>query len=100
LSENRALQTALEAVNDSESFLAFVRALIADRIDEIQIEKVNPSPPYGRGANGWENGTIEAFLEAAVSWAEVTDFGERQRTTDQNPWHKFALFLYLGKIYE
>jgi hypothetical protein len=100
LSENRALHVAVEAVNDSESFLAFVRELIADRVDEVKKEKVNPSSPYGPGANGWENGTIETFLEAAVAWAESTNFGERQHPSAQNPWHKFALFLYLGKIYE
>ena len=100
MSKNRALHVAVEAVNDSESFLAFVRELIADRVDEVQKEKVNPSSPYGPGANAWENGTIEAFLEAGVAWAESTNFGERQHPSAKNPWHKFALFLYLGKIYE
>jgi hypothetical protein len=100
LSKNRALHVAAQAVNDSESFLAFVRQLIADREDEVKKEKASPSSPFGPGVNGWENGTIEAFLEAAVAWAEATDFGEKQKPSDQNPWHQFALFLYLGKIYE
>jgi hypothetical protein len=68
---------------------------------QIQKEQVQPSPPFGPGANGWENGTIEAFLGAAAAWAESTDFGLRLGTSDAaNPWHQFALFLYLGKIYE
>ena len=59
----------LEQVTDRESFLAFVRALAADREDEVAKEQVQPSSPYGPGANGWENATIEAFLEAALAWA-------------------------------
>ena len=54
----------LDSVNDESSFLAFARALLADRIDEVNKELASPSSPYGPGENGWENGTIERFLEA------------------------------------
>jgi hypothetical protein len=94
------LRDALDSVSDATSFLAFARLLAEDRADEVEKEAANPAQPYGPGANGWENGTIEAFLEAAVAWAEATDFGLSQGLTPDNPWKRFAVFLYCGKIYE
>ena len=80
--------------------LEFVRALIADRENEVAKGAQSPSPRYGPGADGWENGTIEDFLDAASRWAESTNFGERQGLSDANPWRQFAGFLYCGKFYE
>ena len=100
MNEAASLKAALDAVTDSETFLVFVRALIADREDEVRKEKICPSSPYGAGANGWENGTIETFLNRAADWAECTDFGVRKGISAENPWRRFAEFLYLGKIYE
>jgi hypothetical protein len=94
-----SLHELADAVHDPRSLLEFVRALVADREDEVAKERVSPSPPYGPGANGWENGTIEAFLEAASAWAEATNFGEKQGLSG-NSWRQFAVFLYCGKIYE
>ncbi len=85
----------LQQVTDRESFLAFVRALAADREDEVKKEQVQPGSPYGPGVNGWENDTIERFLHAAVQWAE--DSG---RLPEQPSWRAFATFLYCGKGYE
>jgi hypothetical protein len=90
----------LESVTDEASFIAFVKALLADRLDEVAKETSTPSSPYGPGANGWENGTIEQFLDGAVSWAEVTNIGLTQGLEPSNPWRRFAAFLYCGKIYE
>jgi hypothetical protein len=42
VSKTDALRNALDAVTDSETFLAFVRALIADREDEVGKEKIRP----------------------------------------------------------
>ena len=94
------LHEALDSVSDAASFLAFARLLAADRLDEVQKEAVHPAPPYGPSVNGWENSTIEAFLGAAISWAEATDLGLSQGLTPDNPWKRFAVFLYCGKIYE
>lgn len=94
------LHEAVDAVTDPQSFLNFVRELIADREDEVKKQKVHPSSPYGSGANGWENGSIESFLEAAVAWADDNDFIEKQNLPGNNPWQQFASFLYAGKIYE
>jgi len=94
------LEDRLDNVKDQESFILFVRDLIADRQDEVKKESENPSNKYGPGANGWENGSIESFLDAGLSWAEDTDFGETQGLGDECVWRKIANFLYCGKIYE
>jgi hypothetical protein len=88
------------AVTDQASFLEFVRALAADRRDEIEEGKSSPSSPWSAGANGWRNGTIEGFLEAALAWAEESGFGAKQGLGSSEPWGQFATFLYCGKIYE
>jgi hypothetical protein len=90
----------LDQVVDRASFLAFVRALIADRVDEVEKGRVQPSSSWGPGANGWENGTIEQYLCAALRWAEATRMGETQGLPADPSWRAFAVFLYCGKIYE
>lgn len=93
------LDEKLESVVDRESFLDFVRALVADREDEVTKERESPSDPYGPGANGWENGTIENFLDAALAWTE--DWIGRDGELPSEPsWKSFARFLYAGKYYE
>ena len=82
-------------VHDRDSFLAFVRALIADRRDEAEEERARPSSPWGPGADGWENGAIEQYLEAALRWAE--DSGQ---LPEEPSWEAFATFLARGKRYE
>jgi len=79
------LHEQLEEVTDEKTFLAFVRALAADRRGD---------------AEHWENTSIEDFLEAAGSWAEDSEFGVRQGLSSASLWKKFATFLYCGKIYE
>ncbi|HJU55331.1 MAG TPA: hypothetical protein VJ715_12190 [Pyrinomonadaceae bacterium] len=92
---SNTLDKLLDNVSDAHSFLQFVKALIADRKDELAKEKENPSSPFGPGANGWENGSIESYLDAAVAWAEDS------RALPQEPsWKAFAQFLYSGKYYE
>lgn len=90
------LHEQLETVTDATTFLAFVRALIKDR----EAEAGRPVDGFGRGQNGWENHSIEGFLEAALSWAEVTNLGASQGLADASPWKRFVVFLYCGKIYE
>ena len=94
------LPELLEAVSDRESFFAFVRALIADRQASILAEGVSSSGRYGPDAGGWENTTIEAFLEAALAWAEDSEMGTRQGLPEHPSWASFAAFLYCGKICE
>ncbi len=89
-----------DEVVDEKTFLIFVKALIEDRIDEVKKEKIYPASLYGPGSNGWENGTIEGYLEAAVAWAEDSKWGVKGGKPDQNFWKKMANFLYAGKSYE
>jgi hypothetical protein len=90
------LHEQLDMVTDERSFLEFVRALMLDREGEVR-ESIDD---FGRGKNGWENHTIQAFLEAALAWAEASDMGASQGLADASPWKRFATFLYCGKIYE
>ncbi len=88
-------QVTLQAVRDRETFLEFVDALVADRRASIAAEAVKPSSPYGPDAGGWENITIESFLDAALRWAE-SSAGLPAAPT----WRDFAYFLYAGTCYE
>jgi hypothetical protein len=90
----------LDLVKDEATFLAFVNALRLDKADEEKKDRASPSRPYGPGANGWENQTIEAFLGAASAWAESTNVGLTQGLDPANPWKRFAVFLHCGKVYE
>lgn len=90
----------LEGINDRESFFGFVQALIDDREDEVRKEKLLSSNQYGSGHNGWENDTIEGFLESALAWAKTTNMGESQGLSEEASWKAFAEFLYCGKSYE
>jgi len=89
------LTEQLAAVKDEMTFLAFARALLRDRQAES-----GSTDHCGRGTQGWENHTIDTFLEASLQWAEATGMGRSQGLSDDNPWKKMATFLYLGKIYE
>ncbi len=93
------LEEKLESVVDRESFLVFVRALVADRKDEVSKEKKSPSAPYGTGANGWKNGTIETYLDAALAWTEDW-IGKDGGLPKEPTWKSFAKFLHAGKYYE
>ncbi|MDR3457905.1 MAG: hypothetical protein P4N60_10700 [Verrucomicrobiae bacterium] len=96
------LKKILDEVHNEESFLKFVQCLIANRLDEIKEETKKSSPPIGTGANGWENTTVESYLEAASAWAADSNFGRSLPggLFRDNSWHQFATFLYAGKIYE
>ena len=83
-----------EAVHDEATFIMFLNALMADFQQSQKIEAETPSSPYGAAANGWENTTIDRFLEAATSWAHDSP------PEGENPWQRIADILYAGKIYE
>lgn len=85
-----------EKVHDEATFLLFFTALMKDREREVELEKKNSSSPYGAGALGWENTTIEGFLESAIAWAEDSN----QATEQANPWLRAAQILHAGKTYE
>ena len=94
------LNSKLDTVSDEDSFIAFLQALAEDRENEVEKEKRAPSSPYGPGANGWENGKIEAFLGAAAGWATGSKNGLPLYQKPENPWKRCADIIYMGKIYE
>ena len=71
-------------VQDEKSFVEFLHALAADRQDEA----------------AWENGTIEAFLDAAAAWGEATTGKDVAAKRNENPWQRCAQILSAGKFYE
>jgi hypothetical protein len=87
------LDDLLENVNSKETFLAFIHALMNDKIAEDKEEKIKPSAPDSDGHNGWVNQTIPDFLESVHAFGTDSD----QIKLD---WKSFALLLYAGKFYE
>lgn len=90
------LNDYLEAVVDESTFLAFVEALADDR----RVADRTAADAAGEVQNGWENDSIQDFLEAGHAWAQDSAFGAKQGLASASPWKKFAVFLYCGKIYE
>lgn len=87
-----------DAVHDKASFVRFVEALIKDRQVAEELERANASKYSLGGANDWQNGSISAFLEAAIAGALAQqDWGNAESGPT---WRDLAALLYLGKIYE
>jgi hypothetical protein len=94
------LDAMLATVHDEQTFLKFIEALGADFEEEREFEASEPSSPYGPGALGWENGTIDAFLKAAAAWGTSTAEHPPQNAAPSNLWRRCAHILYAGKFYE
>jgi hypothetical protein len=77
------LLARLEAVCDEETLVAFVEALAAD----------------SQGC-GWENASVESYLEAASAWAKDSHEGGQSYEKPGNPWKRCADILFMGRIYE
>jgi len=77
---------------------------VEDREAAVEAERHEPTDPRVLGLapdrGGWSNFTIEAYLEAALRWAEDTDMDHTQGLPAEPSWKAFAVFLYCGKIYE
>ncbi len=94
------LKAKLAMVCDEDSFVAFISALADDKADEDATRKNSSLQPFSPGANGWENGTITSFLEAAAAWAQDSKDGMPHCQKTGNPWKRCAEIIYMGKIYE
>ena len=94
-----SLHRLVESVNDEETFLSFLIALARDREASVAAERKSPSSPYGPDAGGWENTTIETFLECASAWGTDTS-GSELALQSSNPWNRAAKIVYAGKFYE
>lgn len=88
------LMSLCDCVEDEATFIRFVKALAADFEDSRVEEKAHPTSLYFPAANGWENTTINAFLDAATAWAH------NSQAEIPNPWKRAAQILMVGKIYE
>jgi hypothetical protein len=92
------LDELLERVNDERSFITFIQALGADFARERTMNE--PLLPYGRGGLGWENGSVDAFLEAAGAWAIDSFRQVAAEESSANVWQRCASILLAGKFYE
>ncbi len=102
---NKTFREIYKSVTDEATFLQFIKALAEDRRNAVKQEKAKPSSPFGPDAGGWENTTIEDYLEAGVSWAEDSDFGRRMafkelELNNVSPWKRIAAFMMAARIYE
>jgi hypothetical protein len=88
----------LDTVTNRETFLAFVWSLAEDRRRAEEIESNDPERYKWGGADGWQNQTISSFLEASAAGVAHPSWPD---SAAQSPsWKDFALFLWMGKIYE
>jgi hypothetical protein len=94
------LVSAAQAVADERAFIRLLQMMALDRQDEQQKELASPSPPYSAGANGWENGSIEAFLDAAAAWAEATSRTTHLGAGPSDAWRRAAMIVVAGAFYE
>jgi hypothetical protein len=91
------VEEALHAVCDEASFLRFMQVLAADFEADRSGTAEGGGTPFGPGPRGWENGTVDAFLERGASWAEES---RGRFPTAANPWRRCADILHAGKLYE
>lgn len=94
------LADLLDNVVDQPSFLSFIDALANDFAMDRNAEASNPSPAYGASALGWENVTVDAFLDAAHAWGTSTLGRHEFDRPGISPWRRCAEILYAGKVYE
>lgn len=95
--KNMRPEDVIESVEDRSTFLKFARSVHAEQFAR---NHQDPGTPYGPDSMGWENASIERFLEAALAWANDSDFGGPVGLSAANPWRLFAQFLRAGESYE
>jgi hypothetical protein len=84
----------LSQVNDRKSFVAFLEALFADRMDAIAKEREQPRELFDPPHNEWENDTIEEFLAAGLRSIRAAP----KLPVPITAWRECAVLLYLGKV--
>ena len=94
------LDELLKTVDDEQSFIGFIETLGMDFAEERLLEETSPSSPYGPGALGWENGSIDTFLDAAAAWATASSRSSPASASSSNVWQRCAAILLAGKFYE
>lgn len=66
-----------------------------DRKAALEEEGLALSSPFAPGSRGWQDGSIESFLEAMHAWALDSPL-----LNDEACWKQFAMLLMAGKAYE
>jgi hypothetical protein len=100
--EENDLDIALDSVCDEETSLRFLLAVRDPREVSAAQERETPSSPYGPDAMGWENTTIERYLDTAVRWARASSNGLplADYKPPSNPWRRIADILHPAIGYE
>jgi hypothetical protein len=94
------LISAAEVVADEGAFIRLLQMMAVDRHNEEQKELARPSSPFSAGANGWENCSIETFLEAAAAWGEDTSRTAKPGAEASDVWRRAAMIVVAGAFYE
>jgi len=72
------IEEYLQAVCDEQSFMAFVDALVQDRLEDAAASAQGQPP-------AWENLNIADFLLGANAWARATGVGASQGLAEASP---------------
>jgi hypothetical protein len=83
-----------DLVDSRESFMQFLAVLREHRAAAVGEARVQPPGGFDVGPGGWENWTIEEFLEAMEGYASDINLPE------QPTWAFVARLLLAGKGYE
>jgi hypothetical protein len=81
-------------VKSKEDFAAFVQALVRDLRASAEGEAISSSSAFGPSDGGWENPTLERFLDALAAYVSDATF------TRPPTWQTFAECLAASKVYE
>jgi hypothetical protein len=81
-------------VDSPESFLTFLAALREHRAAAVEEARHVPPGGFDVGPGGWENWTIDEFLEALEAYAQDAELPA------QPTWRDVARLLLAGKGYE
>jgi hypothetical protein len=83
-----------QLVDSPANFLTFLEVLREHRAAAIAEARNDPPGGFDIGPGGWENWTIEEFLEALEAYAQDADLPPAPT------WRDFARLLLAGKVYE
>ena len=75
------LRSLFDQVDDEESFLKFARSLLEGDLSR-------------------QEESFSDALEAAIAWAESSNFGSSEGLGPASPWKKAAAFLLAGTVLE
>jgi len=83
-----------QSVDSPQSFLQFLAVLREHRAAAVDEARKAPPGRFDVGPGGWENWTLDEFLEAMEAYAHDTTLPA------QPSWHDVARLLLAGKGYE